>query len=112
MYITSTEYENLAGPISCNVISNIYVNKRQVLVVEINPTLAGIDYGKGFNAITHLLLIAKYNDEEIKRLDKFPIDVVVFVPDNIEEPLKIERKWSEMNSIGWAELNNEHTLHH
>ncbi|MPN18217.1 hypothetical protein SDC9_165576 [bioreactor metagenome] len=81
------------------------MNKRQVLVVKIEPPLAGIDYGRGFQAINYLLLIAKYKDAEIKNLNKFPINVVVFVPDNLEEPLKIERKWSKMESIGWAELN-------
>jgi hypothetical protein len=74
-------------------------------VVKIEPPLAGIDYGRGFQAINYLLLIAKYKDAEIKNLNKFPINVVVFVPDNLEEPLKIERKWSKMESIGWAELN-------
>lgn len=103
--LTSTEYERLTGPIACEIVSNMHVNKRQVLVVKIEPPLAGIDYGRGFRAINYLLLIAKYKDAEIKNLNKFPIDVVVFVPDNLEEPLKIERKWSEMESIGWAELN-------
>ncbi|MBE6341548.1 MAG: hypothetical protein E7069_12605 [Bacteroidales bacterium] len=106
-YLTSTEYENLRGPIICEIISNVYVNKRQVILVRITPPMAGIDYGVGFRAITHLLLVAKYKDKEIKALDKFPIDVVVFLPDNFEDPLNIDRKWSEMNSIGWAELCKE-----
>lgn len=105
LYLTSIEYERLTGPIACEIVSNMYINKRQALVVKIAPPLTGIDYGRGFRAINYLLLTAKYKDAEIKNLNKFPIDVVVFVPDNLEEPLKIERKWSKMESIGWAELN-------
>ena len=104
LYLTSTEYERLAGPIACVITSNRYVNKRQVLVVKITPPLAGIDYNRGLQIINHLLLIAKYKDDEIKKLDKFPIDVVAFIPDDLKEPLKIKRKWTEMDSIGWAEL--------
>ena len=103
--LTSTEYERLTGPITCEILSNMYVNNRQVLVVKIEPPLTGIDYGRGFRAINYLHLISKYKDAEIKNLNKFPIDVIVFVPDNLEEPLKIDRKWSKMQSIGWAELN-------
>lgn len=106
LYLTSTEYERLSGPITCEPIDNIYINKRQVLVVKIEPSLAGIDFNKGLQAINYLLLIAKYKDAEIKNLNKFPIDVVVFVPDNPEAPLRIDRKWSEMQSIGWVELND------
>jgi hypothetical protein len=105
LYLTSTEYERLTGPIACEIVSNMLVKKRQALIVKIEPPLAGIDYGRGLRAINYLVLIAKYNDAEIKNLNKFPIDVVVFLPDYIEEPLKIERKWSKMDSIGWAELN-------
>lgn len=105
LYLTSAEYETLTGPIACEVVSNMYINKRQVLVVKIEPSLAGIDYGRGLQAINYLLLIAKYKDSEIKNLNKFPIDVIVFIPDNLEEPLKIERMWSKMESIGRAELN-------
>jgi hypothetical protein len=86
----------------------MHINKRQVLAVKIEPPLAGIDFNKGMRAINYLLLIAKYKDAEIKNLNKFPIDVVVFIPDNLEEPLKIEKKWSEMISIGWAELHKNH----
>lgn len=107
LYLTSIDYEKLSGPISCELVSNMHVNKRQVLVVKIKPPLSGIDFNKGFRAINYLLLIAKYKDVEIKNLNKFPIDVVVFVPDNLEEPLSIGRKWSEMESIGWAELNKD-----
>lgn len=83
----------------------MHVNKRQALVVKIEPPLAGIDYGRGLLAINYLVLISKYKDAEIKNLNKFQIDVVVFVTDNLEKPLKIERKWSKMESSGWAELN-------
>jgi len=107
LYLTSTEYERLTGPIVCEIVNNIYMNKHQVLVVKIEPPLVGVDYDRGFQTINYLLLIAKYKDEEIKNLNKFPIDVVVFIPDNLEEPLKIERKWTEMDSIGWAELNED-----
>ena len=105
LYLTSTEYESISGPIACELVNNTYVNKHQVLVVRIEPPLAGIDFNKGLQAINYLLLIAKYKDAEIKKLNRFPIDVVVFVPDNLEDPLRINRKWSKMESIGWAELN-------
>ncbi len=106
LYLKSSEYERLKGPFACEQISNTYINKRQVLVVKIEPALAGIDYNQGFNAISHLLLIAKYKDKDLKKLSKFPIDVVVFIPDNLNEPLSMDRQWSEMQSIGWAELHD------
>jgi len=107
LYITSTEYERLSGPIACELVSNTHINKRQVLIVKIEPALAGIDFNIGLRAINYLLLIAKYKDSEIKNLNKFPIDVVVFIPDNFEDPLKIDRRWSKMKSIGWAELSED-----
>jgi|GEM_PF-1170209 len=106
LYLTSNEYERLKGPYTCEPENNIYINKRQVLVVKIEPSLAGIEYNLGFKAITHLLLIAKYKDSDLKKMNKFPIDVVVFIPDNLEEPLNLNRRWSKMQSIGWAELHN------
>lgn len=109
LFLTSNEYLNLTGPIFCEVINNTYVNSRQVLVVKINPPFSGIDYNLGLKAINYLLIIAKYKDSDIKTLSNFPIEVVVFIPDNLEEPLKIERKWSEMLSIGWADLNKDDT---
>lgn len=105
LYLISTEYERLTGPITCEIVTNMYVNRRHALVVKIDPPLAGIDYSRGFQAINYLILVAKCKDAEIKNLNKFPIDVIVFLPDNLEEPLRVERKWSKMNSIGWAEIN-------
>jgi hypothetical protein len=35
--ITSTEHERLTGPIACEIVSNMHMNKRQVLVVKIEP---------------------------------------------------------------------------
>lgn len=104
LYLTSSEHERLKGPFECEVISNTYLNKRQVLLVSIDPWLSGIDYGFDLKAIKNLIILAKYKDNDIKLMKHFPIDVVIIVPDNPDNPLEINSKWSEMKIIGWAEL--------
>lgn len=104
LYLTSTEYERLAGPIQCEIVSNSRINKRQVLVIKIDPPFSGIDFGRGLHAVNYLILTAKYKDSQIKQLSDFPIEVIVFIPDNLDQPLNINRKWSDMQSIAWATL--------
>lgn len=101
LHLISSEYEYLKGPFSCTIMDNRIINKKQVLIVSIKPLL---EYEIGVRAVNTLLLIAKYNGKRIRKLDKFPIDVIVFVPDDEKHPDTINRKWSEMNSIGWAQL--------
>ena len=54
LYLSSTEYENLHGPFKCIVVNDTYIQKRRVLVVEINPMLSGLDYGIGLHGIKYL----------------------------------------------------------
>lgn len=105
LYISSTEYEKLKGPFNCIILNNVFINKRQVLLVEINPVLSGIDYGIGFSEIKYLFLLAKYKDSEIKKMNRFPIDVIVFIPEDLNNPFNNLKSWKNMNSIGWAELH-------
>ena len=57
LYLSSTEYENLHGPFKCIVVNDTYIQKRRVLVVEINPMLSGLDYGIGLHGINIRILI-------------------------------------------------------
>ena len=107
LYLLSEEYENLRGPYECTISENVHVNNRQVLVVKINHSLSGIDYWIELKEIAFLLLLAKYSDSAIKKLDHFPIDVVVFIPENLDAPLEDLKSWDQMKSIGWATLTNE-----
>ena len=104
-YLTSSEYENLKGPFECEIISNTFLHNRQVLLVSIEPWMAGIDYGLGYISIKKLFLLAKYKDKELHLLNKFPIDVHVIIPDNTDNPIESKMNWSQMKNIGWAELN-------
>ena len=72
--------------------------------MEIDPILSGLDYGYGLKGIKYLLLLAKYKDSDFLKLTEFPIDVVVFIPENLDNPLNSLKPWSEMCSIGWAKL--------
>ena len=104
LYLSSTEYENLHGPFKCIVVNDTYIQKRRVLVVEINPMLSGLDYGIGLHGIKYLLLLAKYKDSDFYNLGKEPIDVVVIIPENLDNPLDSLKPWNKMFNIGWAEL--------
>lgn len=104
LYLASTEYENLHGPFKCIVINDTYIHKRRVLVVEIDPMLSGSDYGIGLHGIKYLLLLAKYKDSDFFNLGKEPIDVVVIIPENLDNPLDPLKPWNKMFNIGWAEL--------
>lgn len=55
--------------------------------MEIDPILSGLDYGYGLRGIKYLLLLAKYKDSDFFKLIDFPIDVVVFIPENLGDPL-------------------------
>lgn len=105
MYITSDEYERLKGPFECIILDNVFIYKRQALLVEVSPSLTGIDYGMGYSEIRYLFLLAKYKDSDIKDMKNFPIDVVVFIPEDFNSPFNNLKSWSKMHSIGWAILN-------
>ena len=104
LYLSSTEYENLQGSFKCIVVNDTYIQKRRVLVVEINPMLSCFDYGIGLQGIKYLLLLAKYKDSDFFNLGKEPIDVVVIIPENLDDPLDSLKPWNKMFNIGWAEL--------
>ena len=104
LYLSSTEYENLHGSFKCIVVNDTYIQKRRVLVVEINPMLSCFDYGIGLQGIKYLLLLAKYKDSDFFNLGKEPIDVVVIIPENLDDPLDSLKPWNKMFNIGWAEL--------
>jgi hypothetical protein len=105
MFLLSHEYPALRGPFECVKVESHNINSRFVLLVSIEPAISGIDYGRGLRAINIVFLLSRHSDRELRALNRFPIEVHVLLPDNIDNPLDVKRKWSEMQNIGWASLS-------
>ena len=103
MKLVLTECGNGQGPFDCTVVENAKINGRQALLVKIEPVMSAFDYGRGLHEIKYLFLLGKYGDRRIKRLNKFPIDVVV-LPEDFEQPMNRLKRWSEMYCIAWGRL--------
>ncbi len=99
-----TECGKGQGPFDCTVVENERINGRQALLVKIEPIMNAFDYGRGLHEIKYLFLLGKYGDRRIKHLDKFPIDVVVVLPEDFEQPTNRLKRWSEMYCIAWGRL--------
>lgn len=104
MKLVLTECDKGQGPFDCTVVENAKINGRRALLVRIEPVMSGFDYGRGLHEIKYLFLLGKYGDRRIKRLNKFPIDVVVVLPEDFEQPMNRLKRWSEMYCIAWGRL--------
>ena len=104
MKLVLTECGNGQDPFNCTVVENKRINGRRALLVKIEPVMSAFDYGWGLHEIKYLFLLGKYGDRRIKRLNKFPIDVVVVLPEDFEQPMNRLKRWSEMYCIAWGRL--------
>lgn len=78
------------------------IDKRPALVVDVDIPLIGQSYGYGGKDIKRFYLISRFDDNDIEKLNTFPIYVHVFIsknPDN-QECISL----SELSNIVWASL--------
>lgn len=100
-------YHLLREPIKCIVRKKLFICRKLVLLVEISPTLLGTTIGVGLINVRYLLLRARYGNAYIRNLNKFPIDVLVYLPKNQDAPLENIKSWREMICVAWAVLDTE-----
>jgi hypothetical protein len=99
MYISSNDYYNFKKPREILNYHKIAINNRNVLVVEVNEPLIGQKYGLSGD-ISTLYLINRFDEYAFDKLNKFPIDVHVFIVKKDET--RLPSSLTEMQNIAWA----------
>jgi hypothetical protein len=95
LYLSSYEYDEFSLPKEILTYEPQVINNRNCLVVTLKEPIVGNKYGFNHD-LFKFILVDRFDDEHLKRLKGFPIDVHVFV---YEEEKKT---WEEMKNIAWA----------
>lgn len=104
LYLSSYEYEIFENPREITQIKKVYIDKKSVLIVEINEPILGQKFGLGGTLIHTLYLVNRFKDSSFDNFNKFPIDVHVFIP--ITNEIIIPTTFIDMQNIAWACIYN------
>ena len=103
LYLSSDEYEEFALPRKCLELRHVKLNNRDCLLIKVDVPVIGQTYGFGERDVHNLLLVARFKDSHLRKLKRFPIDVHVFIPADLDNP-SAEKPWDKMLNVGWATL--------
>lgn len=109
LYIAATDYKVLEEPRRCKDAQKLIVNNRACLAVSIDEPINVEQFGFRAGDIYDLLLVGRFEDKMLHRLDSFPIEVHVFVQPSAAEPLDWNKPWEELLSIAWARLYDNYS---
>ena len=105
LYISSNEYEDFSNPREIINWENVTDSKGNCLIVKFDKPVKGDDYGFPKN-LHQFLLVGRFDDYKLKGLKEFPIEVHVFVIENINQINEIG-SLKELTNIAWASVYND-----
>jgi hypothetical protein len=112
LYISSYEYKEFEIPREVLHYQKINLDKRNVLIVEVDQPLIGQKYGLLGDDITKFYLVNRVDENAFDKLNKFPIDVHILIVKNPKtiNPTSI----MELQNIAWACLydNKKDAINH
>ena len=100
LYISSYEFETFETSREILHFQKQLIDNRYTLVVEVDNPVIGQRYGFLDKDIYTLYLVSRFNELALDKLDRFPIDVHVFIQKSSILPNKISI--SNMQNIAWA----------
>lgn len=112
LYLSSYEYETFEIPREILHFRKELIDSRITLVVEVAKPIIGQKYGLLDNDIYTLYLVSRFDEHALELLNKFPIDVHIFIPkSSIKQDITLI---SDMQNIAWACLynNKEDAINH
>jgi hypothetical protein len=107
LYLSSEEYLDFKEVRKILDLRKIEIEERHLILVRISPPLIGQKYSRRGDNIETVYLTNKFIEdiESIKKLNKFPLNVLVLMPKSLEI---IPSSLREFDNIAWACLyNNE-----
>ena len=106
LFLRSTDYALLEAPKQCFDLEPTEAHGHYGLWVKVDVPIIGQAFGFGEKDIYDLLLVARFDDNELRALNRFPTHVHVFLPTEPGNRALI-RPWRDMNNIGWACLYDQ-----
>jgi hypothetical protein len=103
LYISSYEYSDLSTPNRIVKYFRTNIENRKVLIVDIENPINGQKYGLLDQPISQLFLVNRFNEHSFEKLNKFPIDVHVFI--SLRKDVK-NIQFSNLEHVAWATLYN------
>ncbi len=100
LYLSSYDYEEFNIPKEIVSFNHILIENRNALLISLKVNIYGFKYGIN-RELNECILLSRFDDRLLKDLNKFPIDVHVFIfNDNTINSFK------NMTNIAWACLYN------
>jgi hypothetical protein len=100
LYLSSYEYNDFASPRKILKHNKTVIDKKNVLIVDVDTPIIGQKYGLAGNDLIKLYLVNRVDESAFIKLEKFPIDVHILIPKSVEnlEPSSM----SQLQNIAWG----------
>ncbi len=100
LYLSSYEYHDFASPRKILKYHKTVINKKNVLIVDVDTPIIGQKYGLSGHDVIKIYLVNRVDESALIKLEKFPIDVHILIPKNIKslEPSSM----SQLQNIAWG----------
>lgn len=103
LYLVSGDYISFEKPIKIIKWEKIIVLGRKCLWVSLEKTIDYAEFGIPV-PVSKYILLDRFYYNRIHKLDKFPIEVHVFIPKDENNPFEGFNKWGELFNAAWASL--------
>jgi len=108
MYLVSGDYIDFENPIKVTKFEKVILLGKKCLLVELEKAIDYSDFGVK-RCVSQFILLDRFFNNRLHQLTDFPIEVHVFVPNDLLNPLKGFNKWDDLFSAAWASLYNSYS---
>lgn len=103
LFIVSGDSLDFAKPVRIIKYQQANVLRRSCLIVELESTTDYTEFGI-YSPVSKYILLDRFDDNRLKELKEFPIEVHMFIPKDNLKPLEGFNKWDELFNAAWASI--------